>query len=86
MEKALKSEDRSRTMPFVNPVKVLESLGIDSFSIDWENKIVYTIQPYFRKLANHFGKPIAQQAVGFVAYGWLWRVTTHDYGFESGNR
>lgn len=73
-EKALKSEDRIKEIHDIDPTILLEKLGIDSYSIDWLAKTVYMSQADLRKLADSIGKSFFSSAIGFLAYGWTWRI------------
>jgi hypothetical protein len=72
----LKSEDRKRKEPGVNPARVLEALGIDSFAIDWETCTVYVTD--LHRVANYFDKPVHQEARTFFAYGWTWKEAVNE--------
>lgn len=73
-EKALKSEDRTIEVQGINPSKVLESLGIDSYSIDWEQRRVYLVSTQdLKKLCKEFDKQCLDDNVsGIIAFGWRW--------------
>jgi hypothetical protein len=67
----LRPEDRTREEARINPSKVMEALGIDTYTIDWDNRTVYTTE--LHKVGRYFGKHLHDDAVLFRAHGWEWK-------------
>lgn len=67
----LRPEDRTREEARINPSKVMEALGIDTYTIDWDNRTVYTTE--LHKVGRYFGKHLHDDAVSFRAHRWEWK-------------
>lgn len=52
------------------PINVLETLGIDNYSLDYETHSVYLTEQEYRKIAEYFGK--SQISSEFEEGGWRW--------------
>jgi hypothetical protein len=71
-EKALKSEDRSREIS-IDPERLLESLGIDEYKINWNEKAVYLSRQVLEIVAFKFDKRLINGAKGIWVAGWWWK-------------
>lgn len=71
-EKALKSEDRSREIS-INPERLLESLGIDEYKVDWDKKTVCLSRQALETVAARFDKKMINNVEGIWAAGWWWK-------------
>ena len=71
INETLKSEDRRRQSLEIDPVKVLESLSIDNYRIDWKEKGVYVSHDALKILAKCFDKN--KKTEGFFAAGWWFK-------------
>lgn len=71
-DKALKTEDRAKVNTNINPEKLLESLGIGDYLIDWDEKTIFLNRRDMNKVAVSFDKfiPVTQAAYGVYAVGW----------------
>lgn len=67
----LKSEDGRRQSLEIDPVKVLESLSIDNYRIDWKEKEVYVSRDALKILANCYDKN--KKTTCFFAAGWWFK-------------
>lgn len=71
-------KDEDRQAPHfreVDPVKILERLGIDHYAIDYkERRVVLVHRDNLRRVADDLGKTLLPEAVGFCAAGWWWEL------------
>jgi hypothetical protein len=49
----------------------MEALGIDTYTIDWDNRTVYTTE--LHRVGRYFGKHLHEDAVSFRAHRWEWK-------------
>jgi len=54
----------------LQPAKLLETLGIDDYAIDYENFVVYLSEEEYLRIADYFEKSRMSQAIEIG--GWRW--------------
>lgn len=59
----------------VNPVRLLESIGVNDFGVDWELRQVLLPRRHFHRVAEYFlGKESPAGCTAVHGGGWLWRL------------
>lgn len=80
----------------VDPVRLLESLGVNEFSIDWEARKVRLPRRYFIRAYGYMigGKPLQEvivlgdtsplyaECIAFEVCGWRWEVEKPENNTE----
>lgn len=56
----------------VDPVKVLESLGVDDYRISRDKKEVHLNHKGFLRVAEFFEQELKGAVIGFEKAGWWW--------------
>ncbi len=56
----------------IEPVNLLEVLGIDDYSIDRGRHKVYLDDKNFIEIARYFNKKFVENIIAFEKVGWQW--------------
>lgn len=68
----------------LDPCRVLETLGVDNYRLDYEKKVVLLPLQSYRKAASYFFKSLCSTA--FEEGGWRWCVNDEaGYTGEAGS-
>jgi len=60
----------------INPVVLLETIGVSNFEIDYNTKTIYLPEREFLKAVNEFER--SPMCYSFTEAGWVWMKEEED--------
>lgn len=76
---ALKSEDRTTQNANIDIEKMLENVGVDDYSIDWQQKAVQLNGKALKLIAETFQKRLTDDIEGIYCAGWWFIRRLNDW-------
>lgn len=58
----------------LDPATLLDCLGVNEYSIDWQAKKVLLPLRYFPRVTEYFGVPTVPGQVAIFRCGWTWEL------------